>query len=179
MSVACRDRPRGEEELMKPACMMLLFFQVFTYIPEEAAQYVGGTITTIPKQAAGELITADENILSFTWQKAGQSGGGEWRIPYKRVTYLGYGQHAERRVGTAVALAPAAVMMMPVFVPVMWSKKRRHYITLAFKDDQDKAQTAMFLVGKKSIRTLPAILEARTGVKLQYEDEEAKKVGNK
>ena len=164
---------------MKSACMMLLFFQVITYIPNEAAQYVGGTVTAIPQQTVGELIADDENILSFTWQKAGQSGGGEWRIPYKRVTYLGYGQHAGRRVGTAAALAPAAVMMSPVFVPVIWSKKRRHYITLAFKDDQDKAQTVIFMVGKKSIRTLPKILEVRTGVKLQYEDEEARKVGNK
>jgi hypothetical protein len=61
----------------------------------------------------------------------------------------------------------------------MWSKKRRHYITLAFKDDQGKAQTAIFLLGKKAIRTLPKILEVRTGVKLQYEDEDARKVGNK
>jgi hypothetical protein len=159
--------------------MMLLFFQVITYIPNEAAEYVGGSVTTIPQQAVGELITADENILSFTWQKGKQSGGGEWRIPYNRVTYLGYRQHAGRRVGTATALAPASVMIAPVFVPVMWSKKRRHYITLAFKDDQDKAQTAIFLLGKKAIRTLPKILEVRTGVKLQYEDEEARKVGNK
>ena len=164
---------------MKSACVVLLFFQVITYIPNEAAEYVGGTVTTIPQEAAGELITADENILSFTWQKGGQSGGGEWRIPYNRVTYLGYGQHAGRRVGTATALAPASAILAPVFVPVMWSKKRRHYITLAFKDDQGKAQTAIFLLGKKAIRTLPKILEVRTGVKLQYEDEEARKVGNK
>ena len=164
---------------MKSACMMLLFFQVITYIPNEAAEYVGGTVTAIPQEAAGELITADENILSFTWQKAGQSGGGEWRIPYKRVTYLGYGQHAGRRVGTATALAPAGSHVRACLLPGMWSKKRRHYITLAFKDEQGKAQTAVFLLGKKAIRTLPKILEVRTGVKLQCEDEEARKVGNK
>lgn len=164
---------------MNPACMILLFFQVITYIPEEAAQYVGGTVTTIPQEATGELITDDENILSFTWGKAGQSGGGEWRIPYKHVNYLGYGQHAGRRVGTAMALSPAVIVTSGVAIPVMWSKKRRHYITLGFKDDQDKTQSVIFLVGKKSIRTLPTILQVRTGVKLQYEDEEARKVGNK
>lgn len=164
---------------MKSACWTLLMLQVITYIPNEGAQYVGGTVTTIPPQAVGELITAHEDILLFTWQKGGQSGGGEWRIPYNRVTYLGYGQHAGRRIGTATALAPATVVLAPVFVPVMWSKKRRHYLTLAFKDDQDKAQTVIFMVGKKSIRVLPKILEVRTGVKLQYEDEEAREVGNK
>ena len=100
-------------------------------------------------------------------------------IPYNRVTYLGYGQHAGRRIGTASALAPVTMTLAPVFVPVMWSKKRRHYLTLGFKDDQDKAQTVIFMVGKKSIRVLPKVLEVRTGVKLQYEDEEARRVGNK
>lgn len=164
---------------MKSACWTLLMLQVITYIPNEGAQYVGGAVTTIPPQAVGELITAHEDILLFSWQKGGQSGGGEWRIPYNRVTYLGYGQHAGRRIGTATALAPATAVFAPVFVPVMWSKKRRHYLTLAFKDDQDKAQSVIFMVGKKSIRVLPKILEVRTGVKLQYEDEEAREVGNK
>jgi hypothetical protein len=35
------------------------------------------------------------------------------------------------------------------------------------------------MVGKKSIRVLPTILEVRTGLKLQSEDEEARNVGNK
>jgi hypothetical protein len=164
---------------MKPACLLLLLLQVITYIGIESVQYVGGTVTTIPQQVVGKLNTADENMLSFTWQKGGQSGGGEWRIPYNRVTYLGYGQHTGRRVGAATALAPATVLMAPVFVPVIFSKKRRHYLTLAFKDDRDKAQTVIFMVGKNSIRVLPKILEVRTGVTLQYEDEEAKKAGNK
>jgi hypothetical protein len=164
---------------MKPACLALALLQVITYVPVEQSQYVGGTVTAIPQEAVGELSTADENTLSFTWPKGGQSGGGEWRISYNRVTYLGYGQHAGRRVGTAAALAPATVVMAPVFVPVMWSKKRRHYLTLAFKDDHEKEQAVIFMVGKKSIRVLPTVLEVRTGLKLQYEDEEARKTGTK
>ncbi len=164
---------------MKPACLALALLQVITYVPVEQSQYVGGTVTAIPQQAVGELSTADENILSFTWPKGGQPGGGEWRIPFNRITYLGYGQHAGRRIATAAALAPASVLAVPVFVPVMWSKKRRHYLTLAFKDDQDKEQAVIFMVGKKSIRVLPTILEVRTGLKLQYEDEEARKTGTK
>ena len=164
---------------MKPLCLALLMFQVITYIPTESVQYVGGTVTGIPQQALGDLVTADENVLSFTWQKGGQWEGGEWRVPYLRVTYLGYGQHVGRRMGAAGAVAPASAVLAPVFVPVMWSKKRRHYLTLEFKDDQDKAQTVIFMVGKKSIRVLPKILEVRTGQKLQYEDEEARSAGNK
>jgi hypothetical protein len=154
---------------MYPACLVFLMFQVITYVSPEAVQYVGGTVTTIPQEAVGDLITADENTLSFTWQKGGSSGGGEWWIPYKRVTYLGYGQHAGRRVGAAMATNWM----------VLWSKKRRHYLTLQFKDDQDKAQTVVFMVGKKSIRVLPKILELRTGLRLQFEDEEAREAGNK
>ena len=164
---------------MKPLCLALLMFQVVTYIPSESVQYVGGTVTAIPQQALGDLITADENVLSFAWQKDGRGNGGEWHVPYHRVTYLGYGQHAGRRVGTSAALVPASGVLVPVFIPVMWSKKRRHYLTLEFKDEQDKPQTVIFMVGKKSIRVLPKILEVRTGQKLQYEDEEARAVGNK
>jgi hypothetical protein len=160
---------------MKPAGLALLLFQVVTYLSPDRSQYVGGTVTTIPQQAVGELITADENMLSFNWEKAGEA----WRIPYTRITYLGYGQHAGHRVGAATAAAPATLAEAPIFVPILVSKKRRHYLTIVFKDDQDKAQTAVFLVGKKAIRVLPKILEVRAGVKVQYEDEEAKKVGNK
>jgi len=146
------------------AWVVLAFFQVITYIPPEAVQYVGGTVTAIPQEAVGDLITADEKMLSFTWTEGGKSGGGEWRIPYDRVTYLGYGQHVAGRGWNGKG---------------MWTNKRRHYLTLQFKDDQGKGQAAVFMVGKKSIRALPKILELRTGLKLQYEDEEAREVGNK
>jgi hypothetical protein len=40
-------------------------------------------------------------------------------------------------------------------------------------------QAAVFEVGKEAIRTLLPSLQARTGKKIDYEDEEAKKAGSK
>jgi hypothetical protein len=58
-------------------------------------------------------------------------------------------------------------------VPFLFTKKRRHYLTIEFLDDKGKSQGAIFLVGKKAIGPLLDDLEAKTGKKTQYEDEEA------
>jgi hypothetical protein len=46
-------------------------------------------------------------------------------------------------------------------------------LTIQFLDDKGKSQGAIFLVGKKAIGPLLDDLEAKTGKKTQYEDEEA------
>ncbi len=165
---------------MRTLCVALAFFQVITYIPVEGSRYIGGTASAIPLNALGRLETSDEKALSFKWPTGGNTTAGEWRIPYDKVSYLGYGQHVGRRVGaTTAATAPSVVIVPGLFVPLMWSKKRRHYLTIAYTDEQGKPQGAVFLVGKKAIRILLATLEVRTGKKVQYEDEEARKAGNK
>lgn len=59
----------------------------------------------------------------------------------------------------------------------LFSKKRRHFLTVGFKDDSDKQQAAVFELGKDIVRVTLASLEARTGRKIEYEDEEARKSG--
>lgn len=168
--------------MTKAACLALAMLQVVTYIPTGVSEYIGGTVSAIPQQARGELITDDEKVLSFQWAKSGKTEGGKWQVPYEKVTYLGYGQHAGRRVGATVAgAAPASatIVLAPVFVPLMWSKKRRHYLTIGCQDEQGAKQVAIFLVGKKAIRVILKVLEVRTGKKVEYEDEEARRTGNK
>jgi hypothetical protein len=60
-------------------------------------------------------------------------------------------------------------------VPLLLVKKRRHYLTIEFLDEKGKKQGAIFLVGKKAIENLLDDLEAKTGKKTHYEDEEARK----
>ncbi len=64
-------------------------------------------------------------------------------------------------------------------VPLLPTKKRRHYLTIEFLDGNGKSQGAIFLVGKKAIGTLLDDLEAKTGKKIQYEDDEARKAREK
>ena len=95
-----------------------------------------------------------------------------WQTPYDKITALDYGQHVGRHWGFA-ALGVYGVL------PILLAKKRHHYLTVEYNDNNGKAQAAIFEVGKESIRTVLKTLEIRSGKKVQYEDKEAEKTGNK
>jgi hypothetical protein len=86
---------------------------------------------------------------------------------YDQVNDLEYGQKAGRRIGLAIVVNPL----------LLFSKKRKHFLTIGWKDEQDKQHAAVFELGKSVIRTTLATLEARTGKKVDYQDDEARKSG--
>jgi hypothetical protein len=162
------------------ACVVLALLQISTYIPSRSAKYIGGTVLTIPRDMLGKLNTTDQKTLSFEWPKAGKREAGDWRVAYSQVTALSYGQHAGRRVGAATAVTAGTFGLgAPLMVPLLLTKKRRHYLTIEFLDEKGKKQGAIFLVGKSAIGNLLDTLEARTEKKTQYEDEEARKTREK
>lgn len=140
-------------------------------LSKEKCMYVGGTVETIPVKATGLLNTQDPKTAVFRWDK------GDWKLPYEKVMTLAYGQHAGRRVGATVAWGVTTLGIGAL--PVLFSKKRRHYLTIEFADEQGKTQAAIFEVGKDAVRTTLTIFEVRTGKKVEFEDEEAKKAGTK
>lgn len=137
--------------------------------------YVGGT-ATVAKETEGVLSAEDTKTLTFKPDKGDAAKNG-LNIPYDKVSSLEYGQHAGRRVGATVALGVTTLGIGAL--PLLFSKKRRHYLTVAYKDEQGAEQAAIFEVGKNSIRTMLKVLEVRTGKKVDYEDEEARKAGSK
>jgi hypothetical protein len=61
----------------------------------------------------------------------------------------------------------------------LFSKKRKHYLTIGFTDADGKQQGAVFELGKDTVRSTLVTLEARSGKQVEYESDEAKKhVGN-
>ena len=60
---------------------------------------------------------------------------------------------------------------------LLLSKKRKHFLTISWKDENDKDQAAVLEIGKDIIRVQLATLEARTGRKVEYQDDEARKSG--
>ena len=80
---------------------------------------------------------------------------------------LEYGQKAGRRLGLAIVVNPL----------LFFSKKRRHFLTVGYQDDDGKQQAAVFELGKDVVRVTLATLEARTGRKIEYEDEDARNSG--
>ncbi len=125
------------------------------------AEYAGGTISQIPQGCSGHLQAIDEQFFVF------YSGKARWRIPYERINLLEYGQKASRRV-------MAAVIVSPLF---LLNKKREHFLTIGYQDEQGKQQAMVFRVDKNDIRTILVSLEARTGRKVEFQDDEARRGG--
>jgi len=141
---------------------------------KKKAKYVGGTVNGISEATEGKLNSDDEKILTFTADKA---TGPTWSIPYDKVTSLAYGQHAGRRVGATIAWGVATLGILAL--PILFSKKRRHYLTIEYSDEEAKSQAAIFELGKDVTRTMVKVLEVRTGKNVEFEDEEARKAGVK
>lgn len=121
--------------------------------------YVGGTIKNVPEATKGTLDTDDDKVLVFT------SPQGRFEIPYDKITSLEYGQKAGRRLGVALVIT----------VWALFSKKRKHFLTIGFKDAEGKPQGVVLEVPKGTPKTTITIIEARSGQKVEYESEEAKK----
>ena len=124
-------------------------------------QYIGGTISQLKDGVEGVSSTKDENDFIFEYK------GGRFALPYKNVTGIEYGQKAGRRVAVAILVTPLA----------LFSKKRKHYLTLEYLDSAGKQQAGVFELGKDVIRVTLTSLEARTGKQIEYQDESARKAG--
>ena len=127
--------------------------------PSKKAVYQGGTIGAVPTAAVGSVSTLDGGSFVFQYQ------AGSLEIPYEQVNALEYGQKSSRRLGLAIAVSPLFLL----------SKRRRHFLTVSYVDDFERQQAAVFELGKKVVRTTLAGLEARTGLRVEFEDERARR----
>jgi hypothetical protein len=139
----------------------------FAGLGSDKTKYIGGTVSSLKEGAEGKSSAKDEKVFVFITDKQTDKEGTKIEIPYDKVDSLEYGQKAGRRVGVAFVINP-------IFI---FSKKRRHFLTLGYTDADGKQQAAVFEMGKDVIRVNLATLEARTGKKIEYQDEEARKSG--
>lgn len=125
------------------------------------AEYIGGTRPDIPTDNSGDIDIADNVYFIFLSKKT------QVKIPYDRINLLEYGQKVDRRY-------LAAVVISPLF---MLAKKRQHFLTVGFQDDDGHQQAMVFRVDKNDIRLTLIALEARTGQEVRYQDDEARMAG--
>jgi hypothetical protein len=138
------------------------------------AAYFGGTATAFTAaktEVEGDLNTTDANDLIFVAER-NPFKGSQLRIPYKQIIDLEYGQKAGRRVGATVGYT---VLLGPLGLLTLFSKKRKHYLTIGFTDAAGKEQVAIMELGKDIVRATLPVIETRSGKKIEYQDEEAKK----
>jgi len=143
------------------ACLVLIWSIELTLLAAvrgEEGMYVGGTITNVPEATEGRIDTKNEEKLIFNSDKGG------FEIPYKSITSPEHGQKAGRRVGVAIVIT----------VWALFSKKRKHFLTVGYTDKDNKPQGLVLEIPKGRAKSVITIIEARSGKKVEYESNEAK-----
>jgi hypothetical protein len=134
------------------------FEALWAGVDSQKTMYVGGTVSSIKEQTEGVTSTSDEKIFLFDY------GKDKLQIPYDRIESLEYGQKAGRRGGIVSRWVVA--------------KKRKHFLTIGYKDENGQQQAAVLELGKDIVRITLAAMEARSGRKIEYQDEESRKSGS-
>lgn len=88
-------------------------------------------------------------------------------VDYQNINTLEYGMRVSRRY-------MEAMLISPVFLA---AKKRTHFLTIGYTDSEGRQQAMVLQIGKDDIRPLLVSLEARTGRRIEFQDEEARKAG--
>jgi len=145
---------------MRICCLLLALASVGA--AQNSVEYVGGTAPQLESGARGSIALADDRYLAV------YAGKTQMRVAYDRVNLVEYGQQVGRRVALALVISPVFLL----------SKSRKHFLTISYSGEDGKQQAMVFRVDKNSIRSTLAGLEARTGLKVQYQDEQARKARN-
>ncbi|MGH9674993.1 MAG: hypothetical protein ACRD44_17610, partial [Bryobacteraceae bacterium] len=114
------------------------------------ADYIGGTLPDVTRTLSGRLEASDVTFLYF------RAGKHLVKVPYDAINLLEYGQTADRRYLEAILLSPVFLL----------ARKRAHYLTIGYSDAAGLQQALVFKLDKNSVRTVLAVLEARTGRKV-------------
>lgn len=150
--------PTSRRDFMTLAAAMAAPVTLLAKVTGQEILYVGGTIPGLPEATEGSGDLRDAENFKFSSDK------GSFAIPYRNITSLEYGQKAGRRLGVALVIT----------VWALFSKKRKHFLTIGFNDIHDKPQGVVLEIAKGRAKTFIAIIEARSGKKVEYESEEAR-----
>jgi hypothetical protein len=133
----------------------------------EKAAYLGGT-ANIPKDVRG---TFDFSDLYGSWRY--QYQGGEFRLSYKRITGLEYGDKVGHRIGASLALG--LTVLNPILaLAVAFSHKEKHYLTVGYTQENGQPGVLVFELPKANAWTTVRTFENLTGKRA--EDTKAERV---
>jgi len=129
--------------------------------PGERVLYVGGTVSGVSGHCSARIDVRDADALSLHIRDKAIS------VAWRDVGNIEYGMKVDRRYLEAVLISPLFLM----------AKRRTHFLTIGYADSEGKQQAVVLEVSKGDIRQLLVSLEARTGRRVEYQDEEARKAG--
>jgi hypothetical protein len=146
------------------ACCLTSATPMTGAVEGKRAMYVGGTVASIPEKQQGSLETSGSSGFVFTWEK------GKWIVPFANISKMVYREKVGRHVGAAVATTVAVGVSGLL---ILMAKKKKHYLSLEWKDESGQAQVAVFELSKDAFENVIADLEEKTGLQLQVEVQEA------
>ncbi|HEY3826414.1 MAG TPA: hypothetical protein VGL82_17740 [Bryobacteraceae bacterium] len=123
--------------------------------------YVGGTVPGVHNKSGVRIDLQQDDAIRLS------TGANSFQVPYKDVNTLEYGLRVSRRYVEAVLISPLFLV----------AKKKTHFLTIGYTDPEGRQQAIILQVGKEEIRPLLVSLEARTGRRVEYQDDEARKAG--
>jgi hypothetical protein len=128
--------------------------------PRGARAYLTGTtVPDFPNKCDVRLdMTGDQEMLFVTQRLT-------LHVPYDKVNTVEYGQHVGRRYAEAILISPLFLL----------SKSRKHFVTVGYIDANGREQALVLQVNKSDVRAVLAGLEAKTGRRVEYTDDEARK----
>ncbi|HBY59408.1 MAG TPA: hypothetical protein DEH78_06270 [Solibacterales bacterium] len=116
----------------------------------EETSYLGGTVTTIPRNAIGKLDLRGDNEILF------QYGKPTWSLPYEKVTTIEYDP------GEVVTRGKAIKTLGFAKLPMFAAKPQ---VTLKFDGESGQTGKIVLELPKKQALATLARLEQRTGKK--------------
>ena len=128
---------------------------------QSKAEYIGGTAPHVTAGSEGSIHVEDERYFAF------YSKHSQVRVGYDQINLIEYGQQVGRRLGYAIVISPIFLL----------SKQHKHFLTVGYTGEDGKQQALVFRVDKNDIRATLVSLEARTGLRVEYQDPEARKAG--
>jgi hypothetical protein len=137
-------------------CLFAFQFSAFGAASDQTV-YVGGS-EKIDEGSEGSVSIGNEKEFVFEYKD------GQLVIPYDQVTDLEYGQQAGRRIGLGIA--------MPI---TLLSKKRKHFLTIGWKDEKNEQHAAVFQLEKAAVKSTIETLESKTGKKVDFQDDDARR----
>ncbi len=151
------------DEGVKPYLLVLLVLSPLLEAGDIGSRvlYVGGTVPGVRNKTDARIDLLQDDALRVS------ARGNSFLIPYKDVNTLEYGLRVSRRYVEAVLISPLFLV----------AKRKTHFLTIGYTDQDGRQQAMVLQVGKEEIRPLLVSLEARTGRRVEYQDEEARKAG--
>jgi hypothetical protein len=154
--------------MTRRACFSLLLLApaaALAGVGKREVRYLGGMWTDVPEGAEGTVELGDDAAV---FHFAGKSH----RLPYASITSLEYGQKVGRRIGATIGWGVTTLGVAAL--PMLLSKKRRHFATIGYVDEAGKPQGLVVEFGKDINRSVMKMLALKSGKEIEFESEKAR-----